>query len=302
MAASRSNGGPRVTLANGRLAAVSTTVTRIRRTTQPGAATTAPTTAGAPAATSTPPASATTPTAIAGATSGTTARFTTGDRIASRPNDTRTIGSVAAWAASDTPRLSASQRGTRPFPSRPIHSVSGVAQAMRPGGGQRRQLEPSVADEGRIGDEQESRSPAERRRGSPGASGLAGEQRDPGHQRRADDGRRRPGERDVGDDRHDGHDRPASPPETTGQRRDRGSDDRDVPARDRDHVADAGGREGGGKIPVDPVAKADQDPGREACLRFREDAGQRLARAAAEHLEAMPQVVGCRPGPSASAR
>ena len=41
-AATRSNGGPRVTLANGRLAAVSTTSTRIRRTTQPGAARTAP--------------------------------------------------------------------------------------------------------------------------------------------------------------------------------------------------------------------------------------------------------------------
>ncbi len=95
-AATRSAGGSSVTLANGRLAAVSTTVTRIRRITQPGAATTVPTTGGAPMTTTIPPASAASPTAMAGATSGTTTRLTTGDRMASRPNDTRTIGSVAA--------------------------------------------------------------------------------------------------------------------------------------------------------------------------------------------------------------
>ena len=131
-AAARSAGGSRVTLANGRPAAVSTTVTRIRRITQPGAAMTAPTTAGAPATTRTPPASAASPTAIAGATSGTMTTLTSGDRIASRPNDTRTIGSVAACAASDTPRLSASQPGIRPPPRRPSHSASGVAQAISP--------------------------------------------------------------------------------------------------------------------------------------------------------------------------
>ena len=100
--------------------------------TQPGAARTAPIAGGSPARTRAPPASATTPAAMAGATSGTTSRLTTGDRIASRPNETRTMGRVAAWAASETPRLSASQRGIRPRPCRSSHSVSGVAQAISP--------------------------------------------------------------------------------------------------------------------------------------------------------------------------
>ena len=72
------------------------------------------------------------PAAIAGATSGTTSRFTIGDRIARRPNDTRMIGSVAACAAIDTPRLSASQWGSRPRPIDSIQAVSGVAQAINP--------------------------------------------------------------------------------------------------------------------------------------------------------------------------
>ena len=131
-AAPRSNGGSRVTLANGRLAAASTTATRIRRITQPGAAATAPMTSGAPARTTAPPASATRPTAIAGATRGTTTRLTSGERTARRPNDTRMIGRVAACAASDTPRLSASQWGSRPRPAVSSQPVSGVAHAMSP--------------------------------------------------------------------------------------------------------------------------------------------------------------------------
>ncbi len=42
------------------------------------------------------------------------------------------IGRVAAWAARDTPRLSASQRGIRPRPCCSNQSVSGVAQAINP--------------------------------------------------------------------------------------------------------------------------------------------------------------------------
>ena len=42
------------------------------------------------------------------------------------------MGSVAAWAASETPRLSASQRGMRPRPLPSSQSVSGVAQAISP--------------------------------------------------------------------------------------------------------------------------------------------------------------------------
>ncbi len=75
---------------------------------------------------------ATAPAAIAGATSGTTMRLTTGARRASRPNDARTIGSVAAWAASDTPRFSDIQPGSRPRVARSIAAVSGEAHARRP--------------------------------------------------------------------------------------------------------------------------------------------------------------------------
>src|SRR5512143_1229909 len=131
-AATASIGGAGVRLAKGTAAALVTIQSSRRSTTQPGAARTAPTATGAPDCTRAPPAIATRPTAIAGATSGTTARLTRGARIASRPNDTRITGSVAAWAASETPRLSASQRGSRPRPAASIQSVSGVAHAMRP--------------------------------------------------------------------------------------------------------------------------------------------------------------------------
>ena len=131
-AAATSNGGVSVRLANGSPAAVWTISTRIRRMTQPGAATIAPRIDGAPATSATPPASARMPAAIAGATSGTTNRLTMGERIARRPKDTRMIGSVAACAASETPRLSASQWGTRPRPIDSIHAVRGVPQAINP--------------------------------------------------------------------------------------------------------------------------------------------------------------------------
>ncbi len=55
-----------------------------------------------------------------------------GERTARRPNETRMIGSVAACAANETPRLSASQRGRWPRPIDSIHAVSGVAQAISP--------------------------------------------------------------------------------------------------------------------------------------------------------------------------
>ena len=100
--------------------------------TQPGAARIAPRTGGRPASTRAPPPSATTPAAMAGATSGTTSRLTAGDRTASRPNETSTIGRVAACAASDTPRLSASQCGIRSPKAFSSQSVSGVAQAISP--------------------------------------------------------------------------------------------------------------------------------------------------------------------------
>ena len=89
------------------------------------------TTAGAPASVASPPVSATAHAAMAGATSGTTPRFTIGDTIASRPNDSSTTGSVAAWATSETARHSVSQPGSRgAFAA--SHAPNGVAQARIP--------------------------------------------------------------------------------------------------------------------------------------------------------------------------
>jgi hypothetical protein len=67
---------------------------------------------------------------MATGTTGTIARFAAGETSASRPNVARTTGNVAACAASETPRLSASHAGTPPI--RPIRALSGVAQAIRP--------------------------------------------------------------------------------------------------------------------------------------------------------------------------
>ena len=75
---------------------------------------------------------------------------------------------------------------------------------------------------------------------------------------------------------------------------DRGRDDGDVPARDRDDVAHPGRRERRREVAVHAVAQADEDPGREPRLGLGEDAGQRLARASPESLEATTRVVRCR--------
>src|SRR6476661_241283 len=131
-ASPRASRGPRLRLANGTDAPTWTTPIMTRRATQPGAARMDPMAPGAPRPTRTPPASARTPTAIAGATIGTTMRLTAGATSASRPNETRITGRVAAWAASDTPRFSASQDGSRPRVARSIHAVVGVAHAMSP--------------------------------------------------------------------------------------------------------------------------------------------------------------------------
>ena len=74
----------------------------------------------------------------------------------------------------------------------------------------------------------------------PGPAELAREQRHARHRARADDGRRRPDERDVDDDRDRGQDRPPPPLQPARERAERRGDDRDVPARDRDDVARAG--------------------------------------------------------------
>ena len=80
--------GSNAMLANGTEAPRSTMPMISRRATQPGAASTEPTTDGAPTLTTAPPTRATSPAAIAGVTSGTTSRFTTGE-ISSQPTERR---------------------------------------------------------------------------------------------------------------------------------------------------------------------------------------------------------------------
>ena len=131
-AATMFDGGSRVALAYGTSAANRATATMIVNATQPGNARIAASASGAPSSARTPAPRATPPAAMATGTTGTIARLAAGEIRASRPNVARTTGSVAACAARDTPRLSASQLGTRPPPNRPIRSPTGVAQAMRP--------------------------------------------------------------------------------------------------------------------------------------------------------------------------
>jgi hypothetical protein len=103
-----------------------------RSPTQAGTAAIEPRASGSPAPTRSPPSIATSPAAMTGATSGTMSRLTSGAISATRPNEATTIGSVASWAAIETPRLSASQRGARPPVHRSIRSVAALPHAMRP--------------------------------------------------------------------------------------------------------------------------------------------------------------------------
>ena len=67
-------------------------------------------------------------------------------------------------------------------------------------------------------------------------------------------------------------------------------------------MADAGRGEGRGQVAIDPIAQADQDPGRQAGFRFREDPGECVARAAPQVLEATPEIARCRPDPERPCR
>ena len=58
--------------------------------------------------------------------------FTSGATRDSRPKSSSTIGSVAACAASDTPRISASQRRGRLGSAPASHAVNAELQAMMP--------------------------------------------------------------------------------------------------------------------------------------------------------------------------
>src|SRR5436190_2194228 len=119
-------GGVSVTLASGSDAAIRTIATITVRTAQPGRPSSAASAGGAPSDDTAPATSARVPAAMAGGTSGTTKRLTAGASNASRPKASRTTGRVAASAANDTPRLSASQPGSTPPRHRCNRSVSGV--------------------------------------------------------------------------------------------------------------------------------------------------------------------------------
>jgi hypothetical protein len=112
-AAATSHGGSSDRLASGSDAPMRTTLTIAAYSTQAGSPTSTATMPGIPAAASIPTTSASAPAAIAAGTSGTTRRFTAGATSDSRPKSRSTIGVVAAWAANDTPRMSAIQRRGR---------------------------------------------------------------------------------------------------------------------------------------------------------------------------------------------
>ena len=131
-AATMSHGAPSVTLANGSPAPIRTTPTIEPSNSHAGRPPRVATIAGMPAPIARPATTATAPAAIPGATSGTTARFTTGDTSESRPNDRRITGSVAACAASETPSDSASHARRRPGEGPASRAASGVPQAIRP--------------------------------------------------------------------------------------------------------------------------------------------------------------------------
>lgn len=131
-ATTASHGTSRSTLAKGSEAPARTSPTITDRIAQAGSPPRVATSAGAPASEMAPARSATAPAAIAGATSGTTARLTTGDTIDSLPNSRATIGSVASWAARETPSDSASHARTRPGAGPARRAESGVPQAMSP--------------------------------------------------------------------------------------------------------------------------------------------------------------------------
>ena len=103
---------------------------------------------------------------------------------ASRPNEASTTGSVAACAARETPRLSLSQRGSRPRARRSSRSVSGVAQAMSPAVASVESWNPASPTS--AGSARSSRKAAQPSAAAarPRPTGLAREEHDAGHARR----------------------------------------------------------------------------------------------------------------------
>ena len=148
-----------------------------------------------------------------------------------------------------------------------------------------RQLEAGVADEPRICDQQQADGQAQGGGGLTGSAALAREEDDAGHEARAEHGRGGTREDDIGEDRHDRDDGPPPTSDATGHRRDGCRHDRDVPAGDRDDVTHAGRREGRREVTIHEIAEADEDAGRQPCLRLGQDSGKGCPGPASKVLE-----------------
>lgn len=131
-AAIASQGVASSTLASGRPAPVRTAATIAAYKAQAGSPASVARIPGSPAPTAIPTMSASAPAAIAAGTNGTTTRFTAGATSDSRPKSSRTIGVVAACAANETPRTSATNRRMRPGDGPARRFVSPVPQARMP--------------------------------------------------------------------------------------------------------------------------------------------------------------------------
>ena len=271
----RRTGAGRVTLANGIAAVVSTIATIRRSETQPGTARMAATTwraagKGQPAAQQRDQ---------AGCHRRRDERDD--DQVHRRRQDRESSERDQDHGQRREPARPARPRGSRrasagrgPLPRRSIASVVGVAQAIspavasaeswkpasptRPGSATRRSItaQPSAAAARPARPDSRARSTT---------AAIA-----PARTTDAD----APANTTYADDRRHRHHRSPPPAHPPGDRRDRRGDDRDVPAGDRDDVTHAGRRERRRQVAVDPVAQADEDPGREAGLRFGQRGGE----------------------------
>ena len=231
------------------------------------------------------PPSASTPPTIATGTSGTTARFTTGDTSDSRPNVATTSGSVAACAASEIPRLSASQRGTRPPPSPPSHAPIGFAHASSPAVASTERRKPaSPISAGSTSSSSTAAAPSAAAARPARPDSRASSTTPAMTAARTTDGDP-PAAITYATTVPSTATRDDAPVASPQHGPDEPGDDRDVPARDRDDVAHAGRREVRGKRPVHPLPQSDEDAGGEPGLGLRQRPPERVARGVACDLE-----------------
>ena len=205
-ARSTATAGGSSTLAIGTCARTPETATMAPSTSQPSSANGAPMAAGTPIPMISPAIRATDPTSIAGATMGAISRFASGDTSDSRPKWNRIRGSVAACAASDTPRDSADQPRNLPGEGpdrRRVEVRSPPEQACRRGD---RELEADVRDHRWIKQEQHPYGQAQRGQCAAGSARLAGDESDATHECRPDHARTGPRQqREASECEDDGH-------------------------------------------------------------------------------------------------